>query len=501
MKDIIRRDLRLSYLLGPFRIVVPILGYIILYPVILSRYDASILGLWSLLAVIPQALSSIDFGFSLVLTRIVGGAEGDELDAAAAKYRTAQKAFLLIWPILILLAVGICIAVPMGHLDYSVPGIQFSIVLMAFAVIVQRLAALDTAILNGLGDNYFTHSVAVWSPILYFGTAVGGALAGMPIEALSVGFLAASAVSWWAYRRRLRIRHTQWSATIVSPAQAAQLRSIRALMREGWLLYAASLGIMLRDPILRYSIGLSIGLDAVAIYEVAMRLGRIGRDIVTAGFSALYASFAVLIRQQETQELREITGNAMLLLCLFGGGLIGGTFLFAPTLLQFWLGDIATQMVEPTRIVCAWAAVTLLNTPFWYQLLAGQSERHAARAIWLHTLSVALIVPAALWMDFGLNSVLLYWLAGSILTQVYLFYYAEKLYGLVIATFSSVAIATVIIVQLLSVAILLALISQGTLTPFVATAIFGLIVVALLVINKRTVLGLISSTHVDRPAD
>ena len=272
-------------------------------------------------------------------------------------------------------------------------------------------------------------------------------------------------------------------------------------MREGWLLYAASLGIMLRDPILRYSIGLSIGLDAVAIYEVAMRLGRIGRDIVTAGFSALYASFAVLIRQQETQELREITGNAMLLLCLFGGGLIGGTFLFAPTLLQFWLGDIATQMVEPTRIVCAWAAVTLLNTPFWYQLLAGQSERHAARAIWLHTLSVALIVPAALWMDFGLNSVLLYWLAGSILTQVYLFYYAEKLYGLVIATFSSVAIATVIIVQLLSVAILLALISQGTLTPLVATAIFGLIVVALLVINKRTVLGLISSTHVDRPAD
>ena len=499
MRDIIRRDLRLSYLLGPFRIVVPILGYIILYPVILSRYDASILGLWSLLAVIPQALSSIDFGFSLVLTRIVGGAEGQDRDAAAAKYRTAQKVFLLIWPILILLAVGICIAVPMGHLNYSVPGIQFSIILLAAAIIVQRLAALDMAILNGLGDNYFTHSVAVWTPILYFGTAVGGALVGMPIEALSVGFLAASAMSWWAYRRRLRKRHGDWVQTVRSPAVAAG--SIRALMREGWLLYAASLGIMLRDPILRYSIGLSIGLDAVAIYEVAMRLGRIGRDIVTAGFSALYASFAVLIRQQETNELREITNTAMLLLCLFGGGLIGGTFLFAPTLLHFWLGDIAEQMVTPTRIVCVWAAITLLNTPFWYQLLAGQSERHAARAIWLHTLSVALIVPAALWLDFGLDSVLLYWLAGSILTQVYLFYYAEKLYGLVIATFSSAAIATVIVVQLLSVALLLALISTGTLTPFVATAVFALIVVALLVINKQTVLGLISSTRVDRPAN
>ena len=310
MKDVIRRDLRLSYLVAPFRIVVPILGYVVLYPVILSDFDAAILGLWSLLAVIPQALSSIDFGFSLILTREVGGTDGKDLRVAASKYRAAQGAFLIAGPMLVTAAVSACVFLPLDHLNYPVFGIQFSIIVMTATVILQRLAALDLAILNGLGDNYYTHFVAVWSPVIFFGVAVAGALIRLPLEALSIGFVSSVAISWAAYRRRLRSKHAAWSETEKMPMRAVRFGAIGSLMRDGWLLYAASLGIMLRDPLLRYSIGLSIGLEAVAVYEVAMRLGRTGRDLISSGFSALYSSFSILIRQKEFDEMKIITTDA-----------------------------------------------------------------------------------------------------------------------------------------------------------------------------------------------
>ena len=287
MKDVIRRDLRLSYLVAPFRIVVPILGYVVLYPVILNGFDAAILGLWSSLAVIPQALSSIDFGFSLILTREVGGTEGKDLRAAADKYRAAQGAFLIAGPLLVAAAVIASVLLPLQHLDYSTAGIQFSIIVMTATVILQRLAALDLAILNGLGDNYYTHFVAVWSPMVFFGIAVTGALLRVPLEALSIGFLSSVVVGWVAYRWRLRSKHKAWFDVDKTPLHKVKVCGIISLMRDGWLLYAASLGMMLRDPLLRYTIGLSIGLEAVAVYEVAMRLGRTGRDVISSGFSAL----------------------------------------------------------------------------------------------------------------------------------------------------------------------------------------------------------------------
>jgi O-antigen/teichoic acid export membrane protein len=495
VKDVIRRDLRLSYLVAPFRIVVPILGYVVLYPVILNGFDAAILGLWSLLAVIPQALSSIDFGFSLILTREVGGTQGKDLRAAADKYRAAQGAFLIAAPLLLAAAVIASVFLPLQDLNYSTAGIQFSIIVMTATVILQRLAALDLAILNGLGDNYYTHFVAVWSPMVFFAIAVAGALLRVPLEALSIGFFSSVVIGWAAYRWRLRSKHTAWFEGDMTPMHKVKVCGIVQLMRDGWLLYAASLGMMLRDPLLRYTIGLSIGLEAVAVYEVAMRLGRTGRDVISSGFSALYSSFSVLIRQNEFDEVRTITSDALLLLCLGGGGLIGGIYLFAPTLLQFWLGDIGVTMVEPTRIVCMWAAITLLNTPFWYQLLAGKSERHAAQAIWLHTLSVLLIIPVAMWIEISLTEVLLYWLVGSILTQVYLFYYAEKLYGLVVSSFRSAATAIVILVQLLAVVVLAALSAAGSISPFIATVIFGCIVIGLLFMNKSRIFGWYHGSH------
>ena len=493
-KQLVRRDLKLSYLVAPLRAVVPIIGYLAVYPLILSHYSVTVLGLWSLLAIVPMAFSSIDFGFSLILTREAGSRNSEELGNVYRNYRAARKFFFMVGPIVLLIAFLFSLSIESQAHDYHKFGIETAMIVMTLAVILQRLAALDLAVLNGFGDNYFVHLVAGCTPVLFFGMGLSGILVGFPLEGLSMGFLASILSGWLAYRWRLAIKHDDWVKIRLEKRSPTRLHEVFSLMKDGVYLYLASLGMVLRDPVLRYTIGFLLGLEAVAVFEVAMRVGRTGRDIVSSGFSTLYSSFSILIRGRERDEMEIITKRAMLLLCVTGGGLLGGIFIVAPVLLEIWLGNIGETMVTPTRIVCAWATLTLFNTPFWYQLMAGGAEKHAARAIWLHSISVLALLPLGLWITLTLNEILLFWLAGSIATQIYLYIQAERQFHLVIATFRTPHIAIAISALVFTVAALITLTDIYALSWLLSITLFVLVMLVISLYNKDNLMFWIRST-------
>lgn len=481
------RDLGLSYIIAPLRNFIPILGYLILYPTIISRYGLEVLGVWSLLGVIPQALSTMDVGFSLILTREAGGRHERELPKVLRKYCTARKAILLAALLLFGLA---SLFVSFGELpkvDYRPTAVTWAVVLMMTAVVVQRLAALDSAILNGRGDNYFVHLTGAWSPAIFFGIAIFGVVYGFPLESLSFGYLVTNLISWLVYRKKLRISHSVWWQLTLDVQAPIRLNEIVRLAKDGAYLYAASVGMVIRDPILKYTIGLLVGLDSVAIYEIAMRVGGTGRNIISAGFTALFPSFAVLMRNSSSGELEIVTRQSLFLLIIAGWSALGGVYIFTPWIFEVWLGSVDSTIVSATRIVCIWAAITLCNTPFWYQLMAGKGEKQAANAIWVHTGSIIALVPFVWLFGFQLelNSILLYWLFGAIATQLAIYVFAERQFGLVIAVFSKPQIFCVMLLLSVTVVTLTSLSGHGSLSPVSAAFLHLSIVGLILLINRR----------------
>ena len=67
-KDI-DRDVLVSHLSGPVRILVPTLVVMVAYPVILRRGGVEVLGVWSLLSIVMAYTSLLDIGFTSVLTK------------------------------------------------------------------------------------------------------------------------------------------------------------------------------------------------------------------------------------------------------------------------------------------------------------------------------------------------------------------------------------------------------------------------------------------------
>lgn len=486
----IHRDLKLSYLVAPLRFIAPILGYLALYPIILEKHGLEVLGLWGLLAAIPQALESMDMGFSLILTRDVGGQDVQQLQKVYRKYRASQKVLGLM--LLMIAILASCLAY-FGNLPgtaYQPSAVREALLLMVIAVAVQRFASLDRAILNGRGDNYFVHFTGTVTPVLFFSISIMGAWFGFPLQFLAIGYITTNLANWWFYRVRIRNRHSEWHKLTAHPGSPVRVPEIVSLLREGGYLYAASLGMLLRDPILRFSVGALLGLESVAMYEIAMRIGRTGRDIVASGFSALFPSFAVLMRKGSSREIELVTRESLFLLIAMGGSLLGAVYILAPWIFDVWLGKSDSELVSATRIVCTWSAITLCNMPFWYQLIAGHRERDAARAIWLHTLSVLALFPLVWLTTYApdLSAVLLYWLAGSVATQILIFVNAQKRFGTVLPAFRMPYISGAII-SLLAVIVPLTVYSdRGSISLATTIAVFGGLVVLIFGINYRRIL-------------
>lgn len=486
----IHRDLKLSYLAAPLRFVAPILGYLALYPIILEKYGLEVLGLWGLLAAIPQALESMDMGFSLILTRDVGGQDSQQLQKVYRKYRASQKVIGLILLIIAILASFVAYFGSLPSTTYQPSAVREALLLMVVAVAVQRFASLDMAILNGRGDNYFVHFTGAVTPVLFLSIAILGAWFGYPLQFLAIGYIATNLTKWLSYKIRIRNRHRDWHNLSTHPKSPIRVSEIVTLVREGAYLYAASLGMLLRDPILRYTVGALLGLESVAIYEIAMRIGRTGRDIVASGFSALFPSFAVLMRKGSSREIELVTRESLFLLIAMGGSLLGAVYIFAPWIFDVWLDSNDSTLTSATRIVCAWSAMTLCNMPFWYQLIAGNGERDAARAIWLHTISVFALFPLVWLTTYSpdLSAVLLYWLAGSIATQILIFLNAQKRFGTVVITFRVPYIYGAIISLISAVMLLTVYSDRGSISLPTTIVIFGGIVTLILGVNYRRIL-------------
>jgi O-antigen/teichoic acid export membrane protein len=424
----IRRDVVLSVIIGPLKSVIPVAGYSVLYPLMLARAGASVLGLWSLFTAIAYYMTLSDVGFSLLLTREAGQDRSEvELRDVYKDYLAARRVYGVLGfvSILILLAGGKRIFISFDNI-YPVTTLIVSASLLVVGTVVQLVSKLDAAILSARNDNHHVQLTDSITPVLSFSTAILGALLEKPIEGFAFGMLLANAARFFAYRWRLLRYHSEWQSAQVSLPLTTTFGQVHMFTRRGWHLYSISLANILREPTFRIVIVTTLGLEAAGVYDIAMRLTRTIREIVASGFVALYPALAYLYRTANKSDSRELMQVALLQLLAFGVGALGLLIMAADILLPLWLGNVPDGLVRATQILSLWNVITIANVPFWYLLQATGYEKVASLSLWIHTASVLLLIPIQQIAKLDLGDMLVYWTAGSILTQMMIYHYAER---------------------------------------------------------------------------
>jgi O-antigen/teichoic acid export membrane protein len=432
------RDLKLSALAGPAQVLVSAVAYALVYPTIVARSGLEVLGLWSFLASLMAYLGLADVGFSSLIVRKVGANTTGSLSSVATEYVTARRFYVLAGAVAVVAAVAVLWGGGAELPGYASGAVMaLSIAGLLVATVVQLVTQLVQAVLSGAHETYATQVINGVTPPIRLAATLVGALAARPIEGLAAGALLEAALRYALSRWWLARRVPSWRTSDVRLGPRGTWRCLCEMIRQGWGLYAISLGFLLREPVFRTVITMSLGLAATGVYEIAARIPDALRTIINAGSRALYPSFARLHALGDRERLVGLI-RTVLVVNVSGAVLVlGGYYVVADVLLATWLRGLSPDVASATRLMTLWSAITLGNVPYWYLLQASGNERTAARSLWLHTGLILAVVPLSRWWPLTLDGLLVYWTATSVLTQIAIYWASERLFGVFRPTFVS----------------------------------------------------------------
>ncbi len=427
--QLVKRDLKLSVLTGPLTFIIPSVAYLFLYPIILSRSSLEVLGIWSLYVTTATFFTVADIGFSQHFIREAGSDREEAVIFNLKKEKLSAKRFYLLLCLLGLVFIVILrnSLFIIEEQTYSASGLFYSAVVLIIGTTIQLLSSLDASILSARSDNYFVKLIRSVSPIFTYSVAIVGALLSFPIEGFAAGYLMANIFLLIVYHFRLRSKHSAWHNIKVNLTLKETKEMLNKLFKKGWQLYSVSLGMILRQPVLRYVIFIMMGLPAVGIFDIAIRVTTTLRDVITSGFASLYPSFAYFYRKNDNKKLIEIISISLILLMPVGAVSAMILIIFPEFIYKIWLGDFPAGIISATIILAVWQFITMLNVPFWYLLQASKNEKIAAIAVWAHTISILLLLLLIfIQLSITLDQLLIYWLITALLTQFLIYFFVEK---------------------------------------------------------------------------
>jgi O-antigen/teichoic acid export membrane protein len=424
--------------LGPAKVLVPVIGYAILYPVILSVSGPEVLGLWSLIAAVFAYLNFADFGFSQLIVRRIASMANAESKGTD----TVRKELLAIWRFYAALAVLLVAVVLISTTLFSDELVGLSVVYeparvglaLAMAILAASMMQWNKTqemVLGAFADNAFATVVNGVTPISLFAVAISGAVAGAPIEALALGNLLCALLRTLILSARLRAKHGL-RVSRHTDTWAASAKTALSLGMQGKSLYTASVGLFVREPTLRLCIASVAGLGSLAAYDIAQRVTGVIRTALSGGFGALFPAMSSLYALREWDALRASLRAATVLMVGVGVVCLGGFLVVAAPLYRLWLGSAPRGLVQATALLALWHVVTLTGSAYWYLLLATGRERLAAGAVWFQVVVVLFTWLVGKQVSLSLESILVVWLVSSVVVQGLIYRAAESELGLVV---------------------------------------------------------------------
>jgi O-antigen/teichoic acid export membrane protein len=411
-------DLWRAVLIGPLRFIAPLIGYAIVYPLLLNSASLSVVGLWALLATIQSAALLADIGFTQTITLQLTRPEHSARRNAARAFFTVHLAFS---------ALGLISATTLAALfafffgyrngTYGLVGMATATALATVGAALQLKSRVDAAVLAAHDENAWVQFTTGWTSLLTYVPATLGVLLNYPLEGFGIGIALSGCTLYLLSTRRAR----RWIAheSAGNFGSTEWLRELGSLIKTGRHFYAIGAGLVIRVPISRFLLAAVAGLEAVGMFDIAMRVTQAIRDGIAVGFSALLPSFSRLTLQEDIEEIANLIKLSLLVLLPIGGLALGGLLVCGHAVVTTWLGQPPNDLWLCIKVLAVWQFITLVNVPYWFLLQASGNERLAALSIWLHTgllVAAAALVPIDNAVDFSV-----YWTISAIATQLFIY--------------------------------------------------------------------------------
>lgn len=385
-------------LLSLAQALLTILTYFLVMRQVVIALGLEVLGLWSLTMSLVAFLRMLDLGLAHIPARMVAGKTGDGLGQAQVIDSTA---FIGLAAFVMMGVVSYCALRPIlvGSIEQELQAEALWLLLGTVAVLpLSSLSQVHLGAIDGIGRADIRAMVAIAGLILYAGSAL---LLMEPygVMALVYAQLVQHGVALVVARLLLCRR--------IVPLRPFPFRFSGAVVRDaasfGIRVQFSTLPMALFDPLCRLLIGRSVGLELLALYELASKFASSVRLLIQAFANPLLPEFARLLAAGGQAARARYSASQTKLSSL--GFLVSiGQIIVSPV-----VSFIMLDKVDPVFIIIAavlslaWGGTCIGLLPQLYARAAGRL-RHAMLGQWLLLMLGGALVPLAsllnddLWM-------------------------------------------------------------------------------------------------------
>lgn len=385
-------------LLSLAQALLTIVTYFLVMRQVVISLGLEALGLWSLTISLVAFVRMLDLGLSHIPARMVAAKTADELGQAQVIDSTAFAglgAFVLMGIVSYFALRPILV----GSLAPELHAQALWLLLGIVAVLpLNSLALVHLGAIDGIGRADIRALVAIAGLVLYAGSAL------LLIE--HYGVLALVYAQFVQHGLALVVARILLCSRI-APLRLFPVRFSRSALKEaasfGVRVQFSTLPMALFDPLCRLLIGRSVGLELLAIYELASKFAASTRTLVQALANPVLPELARLL--VEDSEAARVRYSASQTLISSLGLLVSIAQILALPIVSFlMLGELDPAFILVSAVLSlAWGGTCIGLVPQLYARAAGRL-RHAMAGQWLLLALGALLVPLAsllrddLWM-------------------------------------------------------------------------------------------------------
>jgi O-antigen/teichoic acid export membrane protein len=395
------------------------------------QHGAELLGVWILLSSYTAVVSLVESGVVPYLTReLLERGETGAVGALVSRQASSLKTLLAALTVALLLALFSWLS-----LSKSVDELLWASAFTAVGMNIQIFARLDSALAIARNHNSYVALCSAVSQALFFMVAALGSVFGAPLLGFGVGTVL-QGVALYLLVQRVSAFHTQHTQISNEVSIASRFADSANLLRNSRHFLGSSAGLVIRQPVARFSLAVVGGLETVAMFDAAMRITVAIRELIAGGFPALFP-FLIRAKAQSNPRLTiEVCQTSLMIILTLTATAYSIGSLFAEQLLFVWLGINSPELTAATHTMFLWGFITGFNLVFWYLLQAHSYERFAARAVLAHAALLLCLVPLGQFTDIDVEVASYYWLATSMITQAYIYFHTHKRTGLLVSILS-----------------------------------------------------------------
>lgn len=348
---------------------------LLLTPFLISYLGPADFGAWSLLGVFVVYVALIDLGISGATAKLIGELASGEVD------RISQLFASSLW----LLAI--------------VSGLFLAIVLLLRASLTEGLAAFGlndnygNVFLVGIGALYVLGLLSNGLQYVLFGLHrldVANYIAASILLLQALGIVAVLKAGWglpgliglMAAASALSIIACYVMITRVAPGiriywDRSSFATARRILSFGIYLQGYALTSVYYFYGAKVVVGLLFPLEAVAAYEVALRLPLLLRQGILTILGPLMPAVSYLDARGESDQVRALLLRALRYGLLMGAPIFVGVAVFAEPIIRLWVGPEFSDSVLPLRILSIGLGLSVFPDIVWYFLVGLGRQRLA----------------------------------------------------------------------------------------------------------------------------